>query len=484
MKLINLITSSQVFLFRLLSILILTFCITYPSLSQITFEKYYGNMDEDIGQSIIQTSDLGYLISGTNTNFYFGIPDIYIIKTNINGDTIWTKTIGEPDKYDFATSCIETTDGEYIVCGYSEDTIDTFNTRVIKLDADGNLIWDYNTYEENDNYLMEVKQADTSSIITVGYIMTFSKNQKGYFEHPIIQKISLSGDLIWRKVYTADINLDYAKGIEKTTDGGFIVFGSYNLDGPNHAPYLMKINEEGNEQWIKLYSGAAFRDITRTPDNHFLIGGIHSEGIIPSQSDMTLLKIDSAGNTIWHNYYGSELSESCSEVKISEDNQYVLCGSTSTVGNGSDFILKKIDTDGEEIWSETYGGSLAERAYSLVATNDGGYAICGETNSYGNGSYDVFVVKTTGEGIMTSLNNLDIEQEILCYPNPSIGNLIIKASEEIELIKIYNYFGLEVFEEQTNSKQVNINNSGLIPGVYFIKIQTSKLNQTKKIIIK
>ena len=106
-----------------------------------------------------------------------------------------------------------------------------------------------------------------------------------------------------------------------------------------------------------------------------------------------------AGDTAYVHAYGGPNIDHCKEMQATNDNGYVLIGSTSSYGNGnSDIYLVKVDSSGAYQWSKTYGGANIEWGYSIKQTYDNGYAIAGYTNSYGAGGYDVYLLKTDSLG--------------------------------------------------------------------------------------
>src|SRR5260221_10626196 len=109
--------------------------------SQITFQKTYGGTGQEDGRAVQQTIDGGYIILGSTTSFGTGSWDVYLIKTNMYGDTVWTKTYGG-SSFDIGLSMKQTNDGGYIISGISQSFGAGSNEAyVIKTDVNGDTLW-------------------------------------------------------------------------------------------------------------------------------------------------------------------------------------------------------------------------------------------------------------------------------------------------------------------------------------------------------
>lgn len=152
--------------------------------------------------------------------------------------------------------------------------------------------------------------------------------------------------------------------------------------------------------WIKTFEGTGNdwgRSIVQTSDGGYAITGetrLENYG----NSDFGLIKTDSGGNQQWTKKYGGTSFEYSHSVVQTSDRGYALTGVTYSFGAGGfDWWLVKIDSEGNIQWSQTYGGIEDDYAHSVLQTNDGGYAIVGETKNYGNGRSNVQLIKVHAE---------------------------------------------------------------------------------------
>jgi hypothetical protein len=136
----------------------------------------------------------------------------------------------------------------------------------------------------------------------------------------------------------------------------------------------------------------------QTPDNGFMIlGSTTSYGV--GDSDIWLLKIDHNGVLEWNRTYGTVGFESANYIIRTDDNSYLITGRTNYYGEGDfDVLLIKIDNEGTLLWNRTMGGIGDEWMWEIEKTVDGGYALAGRTNSYGAGLNDYWLLKIDGEG--------------------------------------------------------------------------------------
>jgi hypothetical protein len=158
---------------------------------------------------------------------------------------------------------------------------------------------------------------------------------------------------------------------------------------------------DGQIAFRKLYSNNGYdygQGIVQLPDSSYVICGSSSSfGDGPSQA--FLLKIDSLGNYLWSNHYGGSESEWARRVLYKDGDCFFGCGYTNSFGNGGyDIFLFKTDLNGQLLWQKIIGGSNWEKVNDAILTPDNGVLMVGESNSTTNGDNDIYVVKTNYDG--------------------------------------------------------------------------------------
>jgi hypothetical protein len=381
-----------------LGVLLITLLFSHLSPAQISFERTYGGTEPDHGFSVQQTvPDGGYIVAGRTRSFSAGLEDVYIIKTDSLGDTLWTKSYGGTVG-DGSYSVKQTSDGGYILTGYTfsfgEGSGDVY---LIKTDSLGDTLWTRtygSTGHDQGFYVQET--TDGGFIITAG---TYSFGA-GLDDVYLIKTNSL-GDTLWTKTY-GTVNEDRGWSVQETTDGGYVITGCTDCLPGLSDVYIIKTDSLGDTLWTRTYGGSDTEysySIQETQDGGFIIAGATTSFGAGGQ-DVYLIKTDSSGDTLWTKTYGGTGSDAGYFVQSASggsDRGYIITGYTGSFGESTvDVYLIKTDSLGVTLWTRVYGENQSERGRSVRETTDGGYIIGGWTDSYGAG--DVYLIKTCPDG--------------------------------------------------------------------------------------
>ena len=203
-------------------------------------------------------------------------------------------------------------------------------------------------------------------------------------------KLDESGNEIWRYFYTDEFGSAFYS-VKETSDGGFIAAGHDN-DGNYYRGLLAKVDSNGNQEFSKIYytpeAHVKFQDIALTNDSGYICSGQGDGG------KLLLLKTDSLGNMEWKNTFGGGAYDNCWSVCQTGMGTYILAGYTDSFGAGlQDVYVIRTDEYGNEVWSATLGGNDRDYGTSISITNDEGFFIVGETESFGPGNDDIWVIR-------------------------------------------------------------------------------------------
>lgn len=193
-----------------------------------------------------------------------------------------------------------------------------------------------------------------------------------------------SPDEEWNKTYS---DTGFAESLIRTSDGGYLLVGS-SLDRSNWI--IVKIDSNGNEQWKKTIINTGSNKIEYilpTSDEGYLVAGVtKANWNNDPKKDIKIIKIDSTGNILWNNTYGTDQSDDKCIISETSDGKYILVGIINanlylSVTGHSDYYLAAIDPAGTELWNKTYEGSDTDKLYYILPTFDGGFILSGLRSS-------------------------------------------------------------------------------------------------------
>ncbi|MDI6841149.1 MAG: YCF48-related protein, partial [bacterium] len=356
------------------------------------WDKLYGGRSYDYGYSVEQTSG-GYIIAGYTWSFGAGNSDVWLLKTDGNGDTLWTKTYGGTDS-DEGYSMVLTTDGGYIIAGCTESYgAGDWDVWLVKMDASGNKLWDKTFGGTGYDAGMSVAQTGDG-----GYIITGITTSSGSHDAWLI-KTDAEGNEVWDKTY-GGTGWDEGHSVVNTVDGGYIITGVYN----NSYLWLIRTDSNGDTIWTETYSGAytywnSGNSVIQTQDGNYVVTG--SYGVDCNNWGLWLLKIDTEGNKLWDKTFETSHRARGYEVRETEDGGYIVVGTLSLhYSTGADIYLLKTDAEGNKLWDKLFqgAGNSSDWGFSVVQATDGGYVITGCTERPGGGNLVELILHTTDGG--------------------------------------------------------------------------------------
>ncbi|MCP4580006.1 MAG: T9SS type A sorting domain-containing protein [candidate division Zixibacteria bacterium] len=400
--------------------------------------RTYGGNFDDVALSVAATDDGCFIVAGWTKSFGAGGTDFYLVKTDPQGDTMWTRTYGSP--FEDTAKCVQqTADGGYVICGttdYNDYQHDDFDVYVIKTDAHGEIDWTYHSGGVVDDGANCIIQTSNGDYMISGYTACAGGNNNIY-----VEKISSFGTNIWYwGFHPGSDNMAYS--IVEASDGDYVVAGR-TFDHYNAVEfYLMKISNNGSVLWERTFGDSHCElgySIDRTPDDGYIIGGAKWISFWPDTTQFYLVKTDSEGNMLWDRTY-------------------------------------------------MYGG--LDEGSCVISTSDDHYAFAGYSNWMGPYNFDYCLMKIEGTGT-TDIKSDDLAAPASFrlesnYPNPFNAATIIKyeLSEPADVtLEIYDILGRKIttlinYQQSAGYHQAIWNADDLPSGMYFYKLQTKNCIET------
>lgn len=465
--------------------------------AQIKFRKVIGNTGYDYGVSAQQTIDSGYVVVGSTSSFGAGSTDIYLVKTDSLGTPTWHQTIGGIN-IDRGTCVKQTADSGYVVLGYTNSFgAGGYDFYLIKLDKNFNIIWTKTYGGTNWDFGNCVEQTSDGGYIICGETYSFGNGDEDYY----IVKTDMNGDTTWTKTF-GGTEQDIAKSIIQTSDGNYLVTGTSRSNGDIDGDfYTLKLNQiNGDSLWSSKYGGPAAdfsNDIVESQYGGYLLTG--ESKISGTTSHAILLKISPLGVFVDSLTLGGIQDDKFVSITEDSNGKVSMVGTTISYGDSyGDVFFYTLKNDWSYYGLTTFGSLQRDDGFSVEPTNDNAFIICGTTNSFNMGIDDIYLIKTDTlclasvpeSNFYTSIPESILAAEISfnIYPNPANDKINIDLSlfNGKTLIELFDVVGKKVFSEEMDVKgnqSIIFESESLKQGIYMIRISDSISVKTQKIVI-
>jgi hypothetical protein len=345
------------------------------------WRKLYGGKGVDNARSVIAVSD-GYVVAGSTSSYENGgVYDVYLLKTDLFGDMKWYKTfthmLNGHLTNAFGKSVIAASDGYVIVGETNADSNGGLDIYLLKTDLDGNLVWN-KTFGgdavEHGNAIIQV--ADGYVIAGDTYSYGNSKTRGVDASDIYLVKTDFDGNVIWNKTFGGKYD-DFANSLAAVDDGYVIVGSTKSYGDPSKFDvYLVKTDLEGDLTWEKHYGEAdddQGKSVIPVSDGYVITGYTSSIGNF--YKDVYLLKTDLNGNAVWNRTYGGpDMDEGNSIIQAGDG--FVIAGYTCTYGiYTADFYLLKIDLQVTPMSGPMATDTPTQESAALPSTQAGTLAV-------------------------------------------------------------------------------------------------------------
>jgi hypothetical protein len=337
------------------------------SAGNLLWSNTYGGPEEDIAYSLSPADDGTIVILGTSNSFGVGDYDMYLFSVDSTGEVLWTKTYGQGNTDDAGLDLARTPDGGYIITGFETSIDGNRNVYVVKTDSVGDTVFTRVYGGANHDFGTGVSIVSDGGYIICGLSYSLADTT---FPDIWILRLDESGDTIWTTT-TGGASWDEAFAIAEIPEG-FIVTGSTSSFGAGGFDiFYFHINHDGEIIWTKTLGGTRDEwssDIMPLEDgNHAISSWTNSFGY--SGSDAMLIKINPDGDTLWTRLYGGSGNDNANGFDITPDGGFIITGSTASFGSGREYVyLVRTDSEGlTETGAVTYCSYYINYGWNLIS---------------------------------------------------------------------------------------------------------------------
>lgn len=435
--------------------------------SQQTFQKIITKNRYEIAKSVVQTLDGGHaFLADIGSGMSSGK---WIVKTNANGDTLWTRTF-QNYGYGFFhdRELVQTSDG-----GFSFLLDRTDSTYILHLSQEGDSLWARAVGPLMDHKLAPVSNKD---YIVADIYWAGNTGLMG------VNRLDSLGVKRWSKMFSlrglSDGSSAVAYSICEIPGNGFIVAGGLYSAYFTFEPFLLRLSEEGDSLWCRKYSpygDAKFVSVDVVGDQGFYVGGMACTG----RCNTLLMRLTPSGDTVWAREQYLEGEQGIFSVRTTAGGDVIVCGenSVSMWQDSARLMLRRYGRNGDMLWEKLIGDYRQAHGLSLEFTADSGLVICGGAQKQTGEDYHALLVRTDKDGNIfgTGFPNLS-EPAISCWPNPAskILNIGFSRSAQVACIEITDITGQPQMNTtvDTETGTCGINIEALLDGLYFLKCRT------------
>ncbi|HQQ93619.1 MAG TPA: T9SS type A sorting domain-containing protein [Bacteroidia bacterium] len=422
------------------------YLIKMDSLGQMSWEKFIGGFGIEVGHSVLQLPDSGYVCCGYTNSFGFGGYDLYLVRTDKTGALLWQKTFGGTD-WDFGNDVLLTADGNLLCVGYSySNGLGKKDAYAVKCDLQGNLVWQKHYGGTEDEELRRVFTKDGNIFYTCGYTCSFGELNGDMYA----LKLNSSGDTLFTIRYGQQ-DRDVANSIIVDANDSIFLAGGLTYTNMGSQAAYAKFNQTPSHLWTRHY-------------------GMNNE-------DEEAFKIIASAHPLVGSYISVYTTQEVPGYK--KDTKTIYMNSSAEYYGGPN--------------SGAFGFPQDDEIFDISATKDKGYISCGYTSSFGSGDKDVLIIKRDSVLFWgNSIVGLSEQQsgpayQSGVYPNPvqagkKLYYISSSPSNEPFSARVCDLSGRE-YEIRCGDEDGSIDVSGLEQGFYLLSLEKAGKRELFRLLV-
>lgn len=450
------------------------------------FYMRFGGNGYDVGYDVKQTLDNGYIITGSTSSFGQGNTDLYLVRLDSMGRRKFEKSFGSYNN-EIGKSVIQLTDSGFVAIGYTNSSgFGGYDIYLLRTDKNGNLLWQKTIGGSDWDFAYSLQETFDGGFVIAGTTYSYGRgNADGY-----VVKTDNGGNVIWTKTY-GGIHDDEFKSVVQTADGGFALTGytkSYN-DVNSGDVWVFKLDIMGDSVWCKFYGGSREdfgNQVMQHPSGElYVVGGTKSYGANLNYVNGYALQLQNNGTLI-----GTQIDNTSSSdqvfhsIVVSKRSSYYINTISSVVVSGYEKQVKVLEMDYgmNYVNAAGIGSIMNDEAYKLIATKDKGYACVGYTQENGAVLDDGYFVKmdsllSYGSFSTVSINELEsLPESLQLFPNPADQVLAVAGNEPFDHLPVYlvDVMGRQIEMREhvlyRSARQLELDMRTILPGIYTLQI--------------
>jgi len=478
--------------FLLLLTGIFLFQSAYGAEGDSLWTRTYGGNGDERANCILPTGDGGFLLAGTTYSFGSGDGDMWLVKVNSQGDSLWSRTYGG-SSHEWVSAMVPAGDGGFLLAGgtYSFGS-GGYDMWLVKVNSEGDSIWSRTYGGSSFDWANAIISSGDGGFLLAGQTMSFGA---GSWDGWLV-KVNAQGDSLWSGAY-GGYSDEWASSLV-SSGGGFLLAGAtYSFGAGDGDMWLLQVNAQGDSVWSRTQGGDEddwASSIIPAGDDFLLAGGSSSFGA--GGGDMWLLRVNSQGDSLDSHTYGGSYAEWAYSIMPTGDDGYLLAGWTTSFGAGfEDVWLVKVNGDGDSLWARSYGGGSNEWAYAIGPSGNGDFLLAGVTFSFGAGGSDAWLVCVEGttSSVTRPMPSIQPYSFVFLPPHPNPFNPTTIASFEL---RVASYVNLGVYDtagrlvatlvdgwSEAGTHKATFDGSDLPSGIYLARLTAGDWSAVQKLVL-